>query len=72
VAGRGDTDALIKLRVACDLAVTAAHELGEPLPSPLEQRITDLCDAIQTELEARDERFRHELATPPRPAPPQL
>ena len=54
---RGDTDALVKLRVACDLAIDAAHDLGDPLPSPLEQQIVDLCEAIQTELEARDERF---------------
>ena len=60
--GRGDTDALIQLRVACDLAVSAAHELGEPLPSALEQQISDLCDAIQTELEARDVRFSDETA----------
>jgi hypothetical protein len=59
----GDTDALIKLRVACDLAINAAHELGDPLPSQLEDQITDLCDAIQTELEARDERFSHRSAT---------
>ena len=62
---RGDTDALIKLRVACDLAIAAAHELGDPLPSELEERIDDLCDAIQKELEARDERFAHDAATPP-------
>ena len=59
---RGDTDALIKLRVACDLAISAAHELGEPLPRPLEQQMSDLCDAIQTELEARDARFSDETA----------
>jgi hypothetical protein len=71
--GRGsDIDALIKLRVACDLAVTAAHELGDPLPAPLEEQINDLCDAIQTELEARDERFSHRTATPPEPAPQQV
>jgi hypothetical protein len=68
----GDLDALIKLRVACDLAITAAHELGNPLPSPLEGQINDLCEAIQVELEARDVRFAHETATPPRPAPPQV
>jgi hypothetical protein len=60
---RGDTDALIKLRVACDLAINAAHELGEPLPSTLEEQIHHLCDAIQAELQARDERFAHEIAT---------
>ncbi|HVD24372.1 MAG TPA: hypothetical protein VNB86_00095 [Gaiellaceae bacterium] len=67
----GDIDALIKLRVACDLAVTAANELGDPLPPPLEEQINDLCDAIQTELEARDERFSHRTATPD-PAPQQV
>jgi hypothetical protein len=60
----GDTDALIKLRVACDLAINAAHELGNPLPSPLQDQINELCEAIQTELEARDERFAHRTATP--------
>jgi hypothetical protein len=64
VLERGDTDALIKLRVACDLAINAAHELGDPLPSSLEEQINDLCDAIQTELEARDVRFADET-TPP-------
>jgi hypothetical protein len=57
VGERGDTDALVKLRVACDLAVDAAQQLGKPLPTPLEQQILDLCSAIQTELEARDKRF---------------
>jgi hypothetical protein len=57
VKGRGDTDALIKLRVACDLAIAAAHELGEPLPPRLEEQINELCDAIQAELESRDVRF---------------
>jgi hypothetical protein len=60
VIGTGDTDALIKLRVACDLAINAARELGNPLPLPLEDQINDLCDAIQTELEARDSRFIRE------------
>ena len=55
--GGGDTDALIKLRVACDLAIAAAHELGKPLPVPLEEQINELCDAIQIELESRDVRF---------------
>ncbi|MFL5938627.1 MAG: hypothetical protein ACJ76U_17505 [Gaiellaceae bacterium] len=53
--GRGDTDALIKLSLACDLAINAAHELGNPLP--FGARENDLRDAIQTELEARDSRF---------------
>jgi hypothetical protein len=57
VNGRGDTEALVKLRVACDLAINAAHELGEPLPSRIERQIADLCDAIQAELESRDARF---------------
>jgi hypothetical protein len=57
MSGRGDTEALNKRRVACDLAINAAHELGEPLPSRLERQITDLCDAIQAELESRDARF---------------
>ena len=52
-----DRTALVKLRVACEIAVDAARELGKPLPSPLEQQINDLCSAIQTELESRDERF---------------
>jgi hypothetical protein len=53
----GDTDALIRLKVACDLAVDAAEELGRPLPDPLVQQIRDLCDAVQQELEGRDRRF---------------
>jgi hypothetical protein len=57
VRARGDTDALIKLRVACDLAIKAAHELRDPLPRPLEEQIEELCDAIQAELESRDPRF---------------
>jgi hypothetical protein len=57
---RGDTDALIKLSVACDLAINAAHELANPLPLPLEEQINDVCDAIRTELEARDSRFSRE------------
>ena len=74
---RGDIDALVRLRVACDLAVDAAHDLGQPLPSHLEQQIVDLCDAIQTELEGRDERFGKRHAKPSfdprnvRPDPPQ-
>ena len=58
VRGRGDTDALIKLRVACDLAITAAHELGDPLPPRREEQINELCHAIQAELESP----RHRLA----------
>jgi hypothetical protein len=61
VGVRGDTDALIKLRVACDLAIAAAHELGEPLPVPLEEQINGLCEAIQAELESRDVRFAETL-----------
>ncbi|HVD24368.1 MAG TPA: hypothetical protein VNB86_00075 [Gaiellaceae bacterium] len=57
VGRRGDTDALIKLRVACDLAIDAAHDLGNPLPPSLEQQMNDLCDAIRRELETRDQRF---------------
>jgi len=53
----GDTDALIRLKVACDLAVDAAEGLGRPLPHSLVQRIRGLCVAIQEELESRDERF---------------
>ena len=53
----GDTDALIRLKVACDLAIDAAEELGRPLPHPLAQQIRGLCVAIQEELENRDERF---------------
>lgn len=30
---RGDIDALVKLRLACDLAVDAAHDLGQPRPA---------------------------------------
>jgi len=59
----GDTDALIRLKVACDLAIQAAEELGRPLPHPLVQQIRGLCDAIQVELESRDERFA-DLANP--------
>ena len=51
---RGD---LAELKVACDLAVGAAEELGRPLPPPLVQQIRRLCDAVQEELESRDERF---------------
>jgi len=53
----GDTDALLKLRVACDLAIDAARDLGDPLPQRLERQINDLCEAIQRELETRDQRF---------------
>lgn len=53
----GDTDALIRLKVACDLAIDAAEELGRPLPDPLVQQIRQLCDALQQELESRDRRF---------------
>jgi hypothetical protein len=52
-----DTDALIRLKVACDLAIDAAQGLGRPLPDPLVQKIEELCDAVQQELESRDERF---------------
>jgi len=54
----GDTDALIKLKVACDLAIDAAEDLGRPLSSQLVEQIHELCDAIQRELESRDERFK--------------
>jgi hypothetical protein len=57
VETNGDLDALMKLSVACDLAVQAARDLGKPLPPPLEGAISDLCVAIQEELERRDERF---------------
>jgi hypothetical protein len=53
----GDTDALIKLKVACDLAIDAAEELGRPLPHLLTRQIRELCEGIQQELESRDERF---------------
>jgi len=54
----GDTDALIKLKVACDLAIDAAEDLGRPLSGQLVEQIHELCDAIQRELESRDERFK--------------
>jgi hypothetical protein len=53
----GDTQALIRLKVACDLAIAAAAELGRPLPDELGRQIRELCDAIQGELEDRDDRF---------------
>jgi hypothetical protein len=53
----GDTDALIRLKVACDLAVEAAQGLGRPLPDELIHKIHELCDAVQQELESRDDRF---------------
>jgi hypothetical protein len=53
----GDTDALIRLKVACDLAVAAAKQLGRPLPDSLVRQINELCDAVQQELESRDGRF---------------
>ena len=54
----GDTDALIRLKVACDLAIDAAQELGRPLPAGLIDQIRELCDVVQRELESRDERFK--------------
>ena len=54
----GDTDALIRLKVACDLAIDAAQELGRPLPAGLIDQNRELCDAVQRELESRDERFK--------------
>jgi len=54
----GDTDALIRLKVACDLAIDAAQELGRPLSGALIDQIRELCDAVQRELESRDERFK--------------
>jgi|tagenome__1003787_1003787.scaffolds.fasta_scaffold19980463_2 hypothetical protein len=53
----GDTQALIRLKVACDLAIAAADDLGRPLQDRLARQIRELCDAIQQELEGRDERF---------------
>jgi hypothetical protein len=53
----GDTDALIRIKVACDLAVEAAKQLGRPLPDALVRQINELCDAVQQELESRDGRF---------------
>jgi hypothetical protein len=53
----GDTQALIRLKVACDLAIAAAEDLGRPLEDQLVRQIRDLCDAIHQELEGRDDRF---------------
>src|SRR3954449_12868831 len=53
----GDTDALIRLKVAGAIPVHAAKELGRPLPDTMVQQIRDLCDAVQQELESRDRRF---------------
>jgi len=57
VSERGDIDALLRLRVACDLAIDVAADLGKPLPRHLERQIEDLDVAIQVELEQRDPRF---------------